>query len=175
MIPAAVAVMVKLNDIVAGNLRRDEALAACVGRPPAWSRPVTAPARITTEIDGDDAVLDPAGGPDPPASANGSGTGARYGVWLRYRPCPIRPSAAPAGADNRARGNQGQFNPCSATVGAHQVKREHKHGRTVNGRTESSLKLLRSALGPAPGTWTDQGSSPVQTVRLSRDAPLSRR
>jgi hypothetical protein len=68
-IPVAVAVMVKLNDVVAGSLGRPLAVSpagaahlldrAVIGR-----SPVPRPGRPTVEIHCDDAVFDPAAAPD---------------------------------------------------------------------------------------------------------------
>jgi hypothetical protein len=86
VVPAAVAVMVKLNDVVAGSLVRPLAVAqvptsrsferAVVGR-----SAVRRPSRQTAEIDGDDAVADPNARPDPPSpTVSGRAPGIARGV-----------------------------------------------------------------------------------------------
>ena len=71
VIPVAVAIMVKLNDVVAGVLARPLAIAQL--RAPriveptvvGWS-PVPRPARLTMALDPDDAIEDPQARPIPP-------------------------------------------------------------------------------------------------------------
>jgi len=132
VIPVAVAIMVKLNDVVAGVLIRPFAIAQL--RTPrlveptvvGWS-PVPRPARLTMALEADDAVADPLARPAPPLAE-----GVVRGVASvprdpgspptlpTPRPDPSGPSEADAGdaspepppargGDERGRGNQGRF------------------------------------------------------------------
>jgi hypothetical protein len=121
-IPVAVAVMVKLNDVITVVLRRPVA-AAQLDRPrlaggPAIgvsARPPTA--HLTRWISGDDAVADPAARPGPTPFSD------RDGVvrGIASVPQPDRnesgpaPRARPDGAEyrRRDRGNQGRFDSAS--------------------------------------------------------------
>ena len=124
-IPVAVAVMVKLNDVIMVVLRRPVA-AAQLDRPrlaagPAIgvsARPSTA--RLTAWISGDDAVADPAAQPDPhrgdarpapPPERDGVARGiASVPHSGREETGPI-PRVRPDGGEHRRRdrGNQGRF------------------------------------------------------------------
>jgi hypothetical protein len=117
-IPVAVAVMVKLNDVIAVVLRRSAA-AAQLDRPrlaggPAIgvsARPSTA--HLTAWISDDDAVADPAAQPDPTPSSGRDGV-AR-GIASVPRPDGDEsgpgPQLRPDGSEHRRRdrGNQGRF------------------------------------------------------------------
>lgn len=138
-IPLTVALMVKLNDIVAGSLVRPFALAhlatpriaggLIVGR-----SPVPRASRITAEIGADDAVADPAATAPTPPTVRGRASSIARGVAVvpepqqRRRPSPSaadpEPSVGPPTADSaefgaassrpdpavrRSRGNKGRF------------------------------------------------------------------
>jgi hypothetical protein len=129
VIPVAVAIMVKLNDVVAGVLNRPLAIAQL--RAPrmveptvvGWS-PVPRPARLTMALEADDAVADPRARPAPPL-AEGAVRGvasvpqhpASPPTLPAPRPDPSEPDASDAspepppgwGGDERGRGNQGRF------------------------------------------------------------------
>jgi hypothetical protein len=118
-IPVAVAVMVKLNDVVAGVLNRPRGIAQVI-RPGmvsqvavGWS-PVPVAARMTGEIDEDDAVADPDAQPSRSDSRVARGIAAVPNLpdSPNRRARPPRPGTDlphPGGADRRARGNQGRF------------------------------------------------------------------
>lgn len=116
-IPVAVAVMVKLNDIVAGVLNRPRGIAQVI-RPGmnqvavGWS-PVPVAARMTREIDEDDAVADPDAQPSRADSrARGIAVVPNLPDSPNRRSRPPRPGTDlphQGGADRRARGNQGRF------------------------------------------------------------------
>jgi hypothetical protein len=99
-IPASVALMVKLNDIVAGSVLRPLAFThmatvrfaggVITGRSPA-----PRPSRLTTAIGDDDAVADSAARPDSPPTARGRASSIARGVAAvsaqdqpRRRPSP---------------------------------------------------------------------------------------
>jgi hypothetical protein len=99
-IPASVALMVKLNDIVAGSVMRPLAFAhmatarfaggVITGRSPA-----PRPSRLTAAIGADDAVADSAARPDSPPTARGRASSIARGVAVvpaqdepRRRPSP---------------------------------------------------------------------------------------
>jgi hypothetical protein len=138
-IPVAVALVVKLNDAIAGAFIRPLAYAqlrtprlgeaAAVGR-----SPVPRASHPTTWIDDDDAVADPAARPSPgPSAPVAEGRAVPRGVAavpeanrIGARPTPGEPAGAEAeppasyevtapvdirtdGADGRTRGNQGRF------------------------------------------------------------------
>jgi hypothetical protein len=134
-IPASVALMVKLNDIVAGAAIRPLVFAATprlagvvVGR-----SPVPRPS-LTVAIGGDDAVPDPAADPDSPPTARGRAASIARGVAIvpsvdpqeprpmpraRMPQIPLRNAAAPPAEfgdptpkpDPSIRRNQGRFTP----------------------------------------------------------------
>ena len=119
-IPVAVAVMVKFNDVVAGVLNRPQAIAQ-PARPgvtyqPAigWS-PAPVAARVTRELEDDDAVPDPEARPGIPELREGVVRGVAavpvvvdaHNRRLRL-PRPGQ-DPHPGGGDGRARGNQGRF------------------------------------------------------------------
>jgi hypothetical protein len=124
-IPVAVAIMVKLNDIVAGVLRRPAAIAQLdrprlVGGPAIGVSGRPATARHTMWIPNDDAVIDPSARPMPdPTSPGGAPAGPeRDGVARGIAAVPAaEDDAGPAprkrsdGAEHRRRdrGNQGRF------------------------------------------------------------------
>jgi hypothetical protein len=118
-IPVAVAVMVKVNDIVAGVLHRPRGTAQVIppgGENPVavgWS-PVPVAARITREIEEDDAVADPDAQPSgtEPWVARGIAAVPNLPDSPNRRARPPRPGTDvphPGGADRRPRGNQGRF------------------------------------------------------------------
>ena len=99
-IPAAVALMVKLNDIVLGSVARPLAFAqlatprlaggVIVGR-----SPVPRPSRVTAAVDTDDAVADPDARPDAPPTARGRASSIARGVAAvpaKDWPGPRRPA-----------------------------------------------------------------------------------
>jgi hypothetical protein len=111
--------MVKLNDIVAGVLNRPPGIAQVIqpgtANPVAvgWS-PVPDAAKMTRELDRDDAVA------DPDAQPSGADTRVARGIAAvpslpdspNRRARPPRPGTDlphPGGADRRPRGNQGRF------------------------------------------------------------------
>jgi hypothetical protein len=108
VIPVAVAVMVKLNDVVAAALRRPDAIAQ-LGRPrladpvAVGISPRPRSAHLTTWIESDDAVADPSarpesptsGPPDGPGPAPRPGRAAREGV-ARGIASVLRPADPPA-------------------------------------------------------------------------------
>ncbi len=108
VIPVAVAVMVKLNDVVAAALRRPDAIAQLGG--PRLADPFAVgvsprprSALLTTWIESDDAVADPSarpesptsGPPDGPGPAPRPGRAAREGVARGIASVP-RPADPPA-------------------------------------------------------------------------------
>jgi hypothetical protein len=117
IVPVAVAIMVKLNDVVAGVLLRPLALAqlraprVIEGTAVGWSR-VSRTTYLTALIDTDDAVADPDARPAiargiaaVPDLESAPGVRRRPGPGLR----PPLPDQHPGGADGRGRGNQGRF------------------------------------------------------------------
>ncbi len=117
-IPAAVAVMVKLNDVITVVLRRPAAAAQLdrprlAGGPAIGVSPRPPTARMTTWIEGDDAVADAAARPDqtPLSGRDGVARG------IASVPQPDRsgsgtvPRMRPDGTEyrRRDRGNQGRF------------------------------------------------------------------
>ena len=106
-IPGAVALMVKLNDVVAGSARplafahlgtSRLTRATIVGR-----SAVPRPSRPTVAIDNDDAVADPAAHPDSPPTARGRAASIARGVATvppddqgRWRPMPTSRTPEPA-------------------------------------------------------------------------------
>jgi hypothetical protein len=117
VIPVAVAVMVKLNDVVAGVLARPVAIAQLnTGRmlagPAVGLSPMPRPARMTTAIDWDDALSDRRARPGRPAPRSRSNRVVRGIASVPYPEGLPRPGVDPphpGGADGRGRGNKGRF------------------------------------------------------------------
>jgi hypothetical protein len=99
-IPASVALMVKLNDIVAGSAMRplafaDMATARFAAGIITGRSPAPRPSRLTAAIGDDDAVADSAARPDSPPTARGRAASIARGVAVvpaqeqpRRRPSP---------------------------------------------------------------------------------------
>jgi hypothetical protein len=135
-IPVAVAVMVKLNDVVAGSLVRPLAVspagaAHLLDRTVIGRSPVPRPGRPTAEIHGDDAVFDPAAAPDL-SSGPGRAPGIARGV-------AVVPAQGQLGGRRPLPGVREPEPPLAATVSSESA--EFVAGSTARTDTPSARRV----------------------------------